>query len=70
MANTIRIKNSGVMGNTPASLEYGELAINYADEILYYKNSANTIIPFDLTTVISTSEVTNVEIELAMQICG
>jgi len=39
MANTsIQLKKSGFTGNTPIGLNYGELAINYADGKLYYKN--------------------------------
>jgi hypothetical protein len=43
MANVIKLKNSGTANSAPTSLEVGELAINYADGILYYKNSSNTI---------------------------
>jgi hypothetical protein len=44
MANTIlQVKKSGVTGNVPSSLEYGELALNYADGKLYYRDSNNTI---------------------------
>ena len=40
MSNTaIRLKKSGVTGNTPTGLANGELALNYADGKLYYKNS-------------------------------
>jgi hypothetical protein len=41
----IQVKHSGVIGSVPASsfLEYGELALNYADDKLYYKNSSNSI---------------------------
>lgn len=39
----IFIKKSGVTGNTPANLSYGEIAINYADGKLYYKDDLNTI---------------------------
>lgn len=46
MANTIKIKNSGTSANVPASLEHGELAINYTDGKIYYKNNANTIVEF------------------------
>jgi hypothetical protein len=39
MANTsILLKRSGTSGNTPLSLEHGELSINYADGILFYKD--------------------------------
>jgi hypothetical protein len=45
MANTVRIKKSAVAGKIPlaADLEYGELAINYADGKLYYKNATNIV---------------------------
>ena len=45
MANSILNKRSSVTGKVPATgdLEYGELAINYADGVLYYKKSNNTI---------------------------
>jgi hypothetical protein len=45
MATKIRLKKSGLTGNVPNSteLEYGELAINYADGVLYYKDSSNNI---------------------------
>jgi len=46
MANTIKIKNSGTTTNTPTSLEHGELAINYADGKLFYKNNSNAIVEF------------------------
>ena len=53
MANTIlQVKKSGVTGNVPASLAYGELALNYADGKLYYKavNGLITFIQSDTTT--------------------
>ena len=46
MPNTvIAIRQSGETGNTPSLgvLANGELAINYADGILYYKTSSNTL---------------------------
>jgi hypothetical protein len=45
MSTTIRLKKSGATGNVPSntSLEFGELALNYADGVLYYKNATNTI---------------------------
>ena len=40
MANTaIQLKKSGATGNTPSGLAFGEVALNYADGRLYYKNS-------------------------------
>ena len=42
---TIKLKKSSVPGRVPDSsnLDYGELAINYADGKIYYKNSSNVI---------------------------
>ena len=48
MANTttIILKNSGTIGNTPSAnnLEHGELALNYSDGILFYKNANNQVL--------------------------
>lgn len=43
--NRILLKKSNVSGKIPTveDLEYGELAINYNDGILYYKNSSNSV---------------------------
>ena len=43
--NKIVLKKSSVSGKTPQpeDLEYGELAVNYADGKLYFKNSSNVI---------------------------
>lgn len=43
MANVIRIKRNGTSSATPSSLEYGELALNYADGKLFYKNHLDQI---------------------------
>jgi hypothetical protein len=45
MSNTILLKRSGTANSVPVSgsLAQGELALNFADGILYYKNSANTV---------------------------
>ena len=45
MANTIKIKNSGTTANVPsaASLQYGELALNYIDGKLYFKTGTSTV---------------------------
>jgi hypothetical protein len=46
MSNTtIALRQSGATGNLPSLgvLANGELAINYADGILYYKTTANTL---------------------------
>ena len=43
--STVKLKKSSVAGKIPllADLDYGELALNYADGKLYYKSSSNTI---------------------------
>jgi hypothetical protein len=45
MTTKVLLKKSAVPNKVPlvADLEYGELAINYADGKLYYKNSANQV---------------------------
>lgn len=44
MSNTvIKLKKSSLPNQTPTDLEYGELAINYADGKLFYKNTSNSI---------------------------
>lgn len=44
MSNTsIQLKKSGQTGNVPSTLSHGEVAINYADGKLYYKNASNVI---------------------------
>jgi hypothetical protein len=52
MANTkLKLKKSSVSGRVPVAgdLEYGELAINYNDGKLYYRNSSNAIKAFNDT---------------------
>ena len=49
MVNPIfKLKKSSVPAKVPLAvdLDYGELAINYTDGILYYKNDANSILSF------------------------
>jgi hypothetical protein len=45
MSNTLIIKNSPTLGKIPTTsdITYGELAINYADGKLYYRNIADQI---------------------------
>lgn len=45
MAANIKLKRSAVAGKEPQSsdLDYGELALNYADGVLYYKNNSNEV---------------------------
>lgn len=58
MSNTsIRLKKSSVSGRSPdsADLDYGELAINFNDGRLFYKNSGNLVKNFidsDLTVTL------------------
>lgn len=52
MANVIKIKNSGVASAVPSALEYGEIAINYTDNKLFYKNNNNTIVDFNLSSTL------------------
>lgn len=44
MPNTILLKKSGTASAVPSSLSHGELALNYADGRLFYKNSAGAIV--------------------------
>jgi hypothetical protein len=46
MANTIKIKRSATPTQAPSTLDHGELALNYADGKLFYKNSSNAIVEF------------------------
>ena len=45
MATKVRLKKSAIAGRIPgsATLDYGELAINYQDGNLYYKNADNEV---------------------------
>lgn len=56
MANKVLLKKSSVVNRTPTAgdLDYGELAINYADEKLYFKNSSNTVKSFNVTQALLT----------------
>jgi hypothetical protein len=44
MSQTILIKKSGTATNVPPSLAFGEIAINYADSKLFFKNLAGAIV--------------------------
>lgn len=51
MSNTIiQIKSSGVAGNVPATLQPGELAINYFDGKLFYGDSTSQSVPYATVT--------------------
>lgn len=45
MSTSIKLKKSSVPGKVPLStdLEYGEIALNYADGIIYFKNASNAV---------------------------
>lgn len=55
----IQLKKSGDSGNTPvtANLEYGELAINYADGKLFYKNDLDQLKSIYLPNLFETVNV-------------
>lgn len=45
MSNTaIQLKKSGISGNTPNALNFGEVAINYADGKLFYRNDLDQVV--------------------------
>lgn len=58
MPQVIRLKRSGTGSSSPSSLEHGEIAINYADGKLFYKNSSNTITSFAFASYASASHAT------------
>ena len=62
MANTIKIKNSGTASAVPASLEYGELGLNYADGKIFYKNGSNTIVQFSSGGSVDLDALTDVAV--------
>jgi len=49
MANKVTLKRSSVQGKSPqiSDLDYGEVALNFADGRLYYRNSSDEIDFFD-----------------------
>ena len=59
MANKVLLKKSSVGARVPVvgDLDYGELALNYADGKLYYKTSGNTINYLD--AINTTATLTN-----------
>jgi hypothetical protein len=52
VANVLKIKNSGTANSSPTAniLQHGELAINYNDGRLFYKNASNSIVAFNLSS--------------------
>ena len=73
MANVIKIKNSGTANSAPTanSLQYGELAINYADGLIFYKDSTNAVVSFDVSGTFTIKQVGNdlsdLQVSVAMQ---
>ena len=70
MSNKIILKKSSVSSKAPATgdLEYGELALNYADGKLYYKTSTNTIASFNAgpeTGTVSSVAVTSTDLTVS-----
>lgn len=66
MANQVLLKKSSVVGKVPTvtDLSYGEVALNYTDGKLYYKNSANQIKHFadsSQTPSLSINNLTDVD---------
>ena len=65
MANKVLLKKSSVGARVPTTsdLDYGELALNYADGKLFYKTSSNTIKSFtddtSVVTLTGTQTLTN-----------
>jgi len=73
MANIVKIKRSGTANSIPSAnaLEYGELAINYADGLIFYKNASNTVVTFDVSGYFNIQQINNnvsaLQVEMAMQ---
>lgn len=69
MANKVLLKKSSVAAKVPLTtdLEYGELALNYTDGKLYFKNASNNIKSFTIddsvVTLTGTQTLTNKTIQ-------
>lgn len=55
----IQVKHSGNTGNVPLVLANGELALNYADQLLYYKHANGSIVVLANGASIGTSTSQN-----------
>lgn len=57
MTNTIKLKRSSTPGSSPGAgiLDYGELALNYQDGNLFFKNAANVVSVIASTNTLSLS---------------
>lgn len=58
MANRVLIKRSATASSVPTSgdLDYGELALNYTDEKIYFKNASDSIVSIGASDLSSVSE--------------
>lgn len=67
MANKIILKRSSVEGKSPSAidLEYGELALNYADGKIYFKKSDNTIQTFNAGGSVSSVAVQSTDLSVS-----
>ena len=65
MANKLILKKSSVVNRVPTAedLAYGELAINYADGKLYYKNTSNAVASFGDSTNTSQTIASDIEVD-------
>lgn len=70
MSQKVLLKKSSVLGKIPLAtdLSYGELALNYADGKLYFKDSTNTIKSF--SSSLSINDLTDVDTVSTAPIVG
>lgn len=70
MPNKVLLKKSSVAAKVPlvTDLDYGELAVNYADGKLYYKTATNTISAF--TTNVGTVTSVNMTVPTGLTVSG
>lgn len=64
MANSIKLKSSNTPGAVPASLLDGEIAINRADRLLYFKDANGNIVSKSLANEAGAVGITTVEVDL------
>ena len=63
---TLLLKKSATPGTTPSALANGEIAINYADGKLYYKNNVGSIIAFSAGTPTNSFSTVNANSSLIL----
>lgn len=63
MSTKVLLKKSSVLGKTPLAtdLSYGELALNYADGKLYFKDTNNNVKSFNSNVQLSINDLTDVD---------